>query len=106
MATYDTIRGEILVRVPGIDPADIPGLLQMLVSTACGPQERDMGQVTHALAGLELLWVEEIADLREAIAAQEQDGLTRGLTEPSAEAEVLATLRQEFMRGEIPGLAR
>ena len=67
MATYDTIRGEILVRVPGIDPADIPGLLQILVSTACGPQERDMGQATHALVGLEVLWVEEIADLQEAL---------------------------------------
>jgi hypothetical protein len=106
MATYDTIRGEILARVPGIDPADIPGLLQMLVSTACGPEERDMAQVTHALAGLEMLWVEEIADLREAITAQEQGGLTRGLTESAAEAEALATLRQVFMRGEIPRLSR
>jgi hypothetical protein len=51
-----------------------------------------------------MLWVEEIADLREAIAAQEQDGLTRGLTDP--EAEVMASLRQEFMRGEIPRLSR
>src|SRR5688500_5681169 len=101
MATYDTIRGEILARVPGIDPADIPGLLQMLVSTAYGPEQRDMAQVRHALAGLEMLWVEEIADLREAIAAQEQDGFTRGLTEPAAEAEVMASLQQEFMRGEI-----
>jgi hypothetical protein len=102
MATYHTIRGQILARVPGIDLADIPSLLQMLVSTARGPEWRDMAQVVHALAGLETLWVEEIADLREAIAAQHQDGLTRGLTEPAAAAEVLASLRQEFMRGEIP----
>ena len=40
-----------------------------------------MGQVTHVLAGLEVLWVEDIADLREAIATQEQDGLTHGLTD-------------------------
>jgi hypothetical protein len=106
MATYDTIRGEILARVPGIDPADIPGLLQMLVYTACGPEERDMAQVTHALAGLEMLWVEEIADLQEVIAAQQHDGLARGLTEPTAEAEVLASLGQEFMRGEIPRRSR
>ena len=78
MVTYDTIRGQILARVPGIDPADIPGLLQMLVSTACGPEERDMAQIRHALAGLETLWVEEIADLQEAIAAQQHDGLARG----------------------------
>ena len=102
MATYDTIREQVLARVPGIDPADIPGLLQMLVFTVWGPEEGDKAQLRQALAGLEILWVEEIADLREAIAAQEQDGLTRGLTEPAAEAEVLATLRQEFMRGEIP----
>lgn len=102
MATYDTIRGEILARVPGIDPADIPGLLQMLISRAYGPEQRDMARVTHALAGLEMLWVEEIADLREAIAAQEQDGLTRGLTEPAAAAEVMASLQQEFMYGDIP----
>ena len=102
MATYDTIRGQVLARVPGLDPADIPGVRQMLVSTARGPEERDMAQVRHALAGLETLWVEEIADLRETIAAQQQDGLTRGLTEPATEAEVLASLRQEFMRGEIP----
>ena len=102
MAAYHTIRGQILARVPGIDLADIPSLLQMLVSTARGPEWRDMAQVTHALAGLETLWVEEIADLREAIAAQQQDGLTRGLTEPETEAEVMASLRQEFMRGEIP----
>jgi hypothetical protein len=106
MATYDIIRGQILARVPGIDPADIPGLLQMLIYTACGPEERDMAQVRHALAGLEMLWVEEIADLREAIAAQQHDGLARGLTEPTAEAEVMATLRQEFMRGEVPRLSR
>jgi hypothetical protein len=104
MATYDTIRGQILARVPGIDPADIPGLLQMLVYTVCGPEERDMAQVRHALAGLEMLWVEEIADLREAIAAQQRDGLARGLTKPAA--EVMASLRQEFMRGEIPTLSR
>jgi hypothetical protein len=102
MATYHTIRGQILARVPGIDPADIPRVLQMLVSTARGPEERDMAPVTHALAGLEPLWVEELADLREAIAAQRQDGLARGLTEPEAEAEVLASLRQEFLRGERP----
>ena len=48
-----------------------------------------------------MLWVEEIADLQEAIAAQEQDGLTHGLTEPETEAEAMASLRQEFMRGEI-----
>jgi hypothetical protein len=102
MAIYHTIRGQILARVPGIDPADIPSVLQMLVSTARGPEWRNVAQVGHALAGLETLWVEEIADLQEAIAAQQQDGLTRGLTEPEAEAEVLASLRQEFMCGEIP----
>jgi hypothetical protein len=102
MATYHTIRGQILARVPGIDPADIPGLLQMLVSTVRGPERWDMAQVRHALAGLETLWVEDLGDLREAIAAQQQDGLTRGLTAPETEAEVLASLRQEFMRGEIP----
>jgi hypothetical protein len=105
MATYDTIRGQILARVPGIDLADIPGLLQMLVSTARGPEARDMPQVRHALAGLETLWAEEIADLREAIATQQQDGLTRGLTEPEAAAEVMASLQQEFMRGKIPRLS-
>jgi hypothetical protein len=102
MATSHTIRGQILARVPGIDPADIPGLLQMLVSTVRGPERWDRAQVRHALAGLETLWVEELADLREAIAAQLLDGLTRGLTAPETEAEVLASLRQEFMRGEIP----
>jgi hypothetical protein len=105
MAIYHTIRGQILARVPGIDPADIAGLLQMLVSTARGsewPEWPDRAQITPALAGLEPLWAEEIADLQEAIAAQQQDGLTRGLTEPKAEAEVLTSLRQEFMRGEIP----
>jgi hypothetical protein len=102
MATYHTIRGQILARVPGIDLADIPGLLQMLVSTVRGPERWDRAQVRHALAGLETLWVEELADLREAIAAQLLDGLTRGLTAPETEAEVLASLRQEFMRGEIP----
>ena len=102
MATYHTIRGQILARVPGIDLADIPSLLQMLVSTARGPEWRDTAQAMHALAGLETLWVEEIADLREAIAAQQHDGLARGLTEPAAAAEVMASLRQEFMRGEIP----
>lgn len=106
MATYYTIRGQILARVPGIDPADIPGLLQMLVSTARGPEWPDLAQITPALAGLETLWVEEIADLREAIAAQQHDGLARGLTKPAAEAEVMASLRQEFMRGEIPRLSR
>jgi hypothetical protein len=98
MATYHTIRGQILARVPGIDPPDIPGLLQMLVSTVRGPEARDRAQVRHALAGLEPLWVEELADLQEVIAAPQHDGLTRGLTE----AEVLASLRQAFMRGEIP----
>jgi hypothetical protein len=102
MVTYYTIRGQILARVPGIDPADIPGLLQLLVYTVRGPERWDMPPVRHALAGLEALWVEELADLQEAIAAQQQDALTRGLTEPKAEAEVLASLRQEFMRGELP----
>jgi hypothetical protein len=102
MASYHTIRGQILARVPGIDPADIPSVLQMLVSTARVPERRDLAQVRHALAGLETLWVEEITDLQEAIAAQQQDGLTRGLTEPETEAEVLASLRQDFMRGQIP----
>lgn len=102
MATYDTIRGEILARVPGIDAAAIPGLLQMLVSTAGAPHQRDTAQVTHVLAGLEMLWVEEIADLREAIAAQEQNGLSSGLTKIAAEAAVIASLRQEFIRGEMP----
>jgi hypothetical protein len=102
MATYHVIREQILARVPGIDPADIPSVLRMLVSEARGPQWRDLPQVRHALAGLETLWVEEIADLQEAIAAQRQDGLTRGLTEPETEAEVLASLRRDFMRGEIP----
>ena len=106
MATYQTIRGQILARVPGIDLADIPSLLQMLVSTVHGPEWRDMAQVVHALAGLETLWVEEIADLREVIAAQQLDGLARGLTESAVEAEVMASLRQEFMRGEIPRLSR
>jgi hypothetical protein len=106
MATYDTVRGQILARVPGIDPADIPGLLQMLVYTVRGPEKWDMTQVRHALAGLEMLWVEEIDDLQEAIAAQQHDGLARGLTEPVVEAEVMASLRQEFMRGEIPRLSR
>jgi hypothetical protein len=102
MATYDTIRGQILARVPGIDPADIPGLLQMLVYTVRGPEKWDMTQVRHALAGLEMLWVEEIADLQEVIAAQQLDGLARGLTESAVEAEVMASLWQEFMRSEIP----
>jgi hypothetical protein len=102
MATYHVIREQILARVPGIDPADISSLLRMLVSESRGPQWRGLPQVRHALAGLETLWVEEIADLQEAIAAQRQDGLTRGLTEPETEAEILASLRQDFMRGEIP----
>jgi hypothetical protein len=55
MATYGTIRGQILARVPGIDPADIPHVLQMLVYTVCGPEEGDKAQVRHALAGLETL---------------------------------------------------
>ena len=99
MTTYHTIRGQILARVPGIDPADIPGLLQMLVSTVRGPERWDMAQIGHALAGLEMLWVEEIADLQDVIAAQQHDGLTRGLSEPAVVAEVMASLRQEFMRG-------
>jgi hypothetical protein len=102
MATSHTIRGQILARVPGLDPAEIPSVLQMLVSTARGPEGRDLAPVRHALAGLEPLWVEELADLREAIAARQQDGLTRGLTAPAIEAEVLASLRQECMRGELP----
>jgi hypothetical protein len=65
-----------------------------------------MAQIRHALAGLEMLWVEEIADLQEVIAAQQHDGLARGLSEPAVEAEVTASLRQEFMRGEIPRLSR
>ena len=102
MATYHTIRGQILARVPGIDPADIPRVLQMLVSTARGPEWADLAQVTHALAGLETLGVAEILDLQEAIAAQQQDGLTHGLTEAETEAKVMASLRQDFMRGEPP----
>jgi hypothetical protein len=102
MATYHTIRGQILARVPGIDPADIPRVLQMLVSTARGPEWPDLAQVTHALAGLETLWVEEILDHQEAIAAQQQDGLTHGLTEAETEAKVMASLRQDFMRAEPP----
>ena len=50
MATYHTIRGQILARVPGLDPADIPGLLQMLVSTVRGPERWDMAQIRYALA--------------------------------------------------------
>jgi hypothetical protein len=106
MVTYYTIRGQILARVPGIDPADIPGLLQLLVYTVRGPERWDMPPVRHALAGLEALWVEELADLREAIAAQQRDGLARGLAEPAVEVEVMASLRQEFLRGEIPRLSR
>jgi hypothetical protein len=106
MVTYATIRGQILARVPGIDLADIPGLLQLLICAARGSEERDRAQVTHALAGLEALWVEEIAYLREAIAAQQHDGLSRGLTEPAAVAEIGASLRREFLAGEIPTLSR
>jgi hypothetical protein len=106
MATYHTIRGQILARVPGIDPADISGLLQMLVYTVRGPERWDMAQIRHALAGLETLWVEEIADLQEVIGAQQLDGLARGLTNPAVEAEVMESLRQEFMRGESPRLSR
>ena len=40
MATYHVIRGQVLARVPGIDPADIPSLLRMLVSESRGPQWR------------------------------------------------------------------
>jgi hypothetical protein len=106
MATYHTIRGQILARVPGIDPTDIPGLLQMLVSTVSGPERWDMAQVRHVLAGLETLWVEEIAELQEVITAQQLDGLARGLNELAVEAEVMASIRQEFMREEIPRLSR
>jgi hypothetical protein len=106
MATYHTIRGQVLARVPGIDPADIPGLLQMLVSTVCGPERWDLAQIKHALAGLEMLWVDEIADLQEVIAAQKSDGLARGLTMPAVEAEVMTSLWQDFMGGEIPRLPR
>jgi hypothetical protein len=106
MVTYYTIRGQILARVPGIDPADIPGLLQLLVYTVRGPERWDMPPVRHALAGLEALWVEELADLREAIAAQQRDGLARGLAEPAVEVEVMASLRQEFLRGESPRRSR
>jgi len=65
-----------------------------------------MAQIRHALAGLETLWVEEIAELPEVIAAQQLDGFARGLTKPAVEAEVMASLQQEFMRGEIPRLSR
>jgi hypothetical protein len=106
MATYHTIRGQILARVPGIDPADIPGLLQMLVYTVRGPERWDMAQIRHALAGLETLWVEEIADLQEVIVAQQLDGLARGLTEPAVEAEIMASLQQEFMSGDSQRLSR
>jgi hypothetical protein len=85
MATYDTIRGQILARVPGLDPADLPRVLQMLVTAARGPEWPDLAQVTPALAGLETLWVEEILDLQEAIAAQQ-----------------MVSLQHEFMRGECP----
>jgi hypothetical protein len=56
MTTYHTIRGQILARVPGIDPADIPGLLQLLVYTVRGPERGDLAPVRHALAGLEALY--------------------------------------------------
>jgi hypothetical protein len=42
MATDHTIRGQIVVHVPGIDPAGIPGLLQLLVSTVRGPERWDI----------------------------------------------------------------
>ena len=103
--TLETLR-QILARVPGIDPADIPGLLQMLVSTVRVPERGDIPPGRHALAGLEALWVEELADLREVIAAQQRDGLARGLAEPAVEAEVMASLRQEFMCGEFPRPSR
>jgi hypothetical protein len=106
MATYRTIRGQILARVPGIDPADIPGLLQMLVYTVRGPERWEMAPVRHALAGLEALWGEELADLQEVVAAQQRDGLARGLAEREVEAKVMASLRQEFMGGEIPSQSR
>ena len=106
MATYHTIRGQILARVPGIDPADISGLLQMLVSTVRGPERWDLPPVRQALAGLEALWVQELADLQEVIAAQQRDGLARGLAAPAVEAEVMASLRHEFMGGEFPRPSR
>jgi hypothetical protein len=106
MATYHTICGQILARVPGIDPADIPGVLQMLVYTVRGPERWDMAPVRQALAGLEALWVEELADLQEVIAAQQRDGRARGLAEPAVEAEVMASLRQAFMHGESPRRSR
>jgi hypothetical protein len=88
MPTYQMIRGQILARVPGLDPADVPSLLQMLVSAVRGPEWQDIAPVRHVLAGLETLWREEIADLQEAIAAQQQNDLTRGLTETETGAEV------------------
>jgi hypothetical protein len=102
MVTYHTIREQMLARVPGLDPADIPGVLQMLVSTVRGPERWDVAPVRQALAGLEALWVEELADLQEVIAAQQRDGLARGLAEPAVEAEVMASLRHAFLRSENP----
>jgi hypothetical protein len=55
MATYVSVCGETLAKMPAIDPADLPGLLQMLVSTVCGPELRGMVRVTHAPVGLEML---------------------------------------------------
>ena len=55
MATYHTIRGQILARVPGIDPTDIPGLLQMLVSY--GERSRAVGHgAGQACAG----WIRDV----------------------------------------------
>ena len=80
--------------------------IAILIYAARGSEEQDRAQATPALAGLEALWVEELADLQEAIAAQQRDGLARGLAEPAVEVEVMASLRQEFLRGEIPRLSR
>jgi hypothetical protein len=106
MTTYHSIRGQMLARVPGIDPADIPGVLQMLVSTVRGPEQWDLAPGRQALAGLEALWGEELTDLQEAIAAQQRDGRARGLAAPAVEAEVMASLRHAFLPGESPRRAR
>lgn len=106
MATYDTIRGQMLARVPGIDPADIPGVLQMLVYMVRGPERWDVAPARQALAGLEALWGEELADLQEVIAAQQRDGRARGLAEPTVEAAVMASLRHAFLRSERLPLSR
>ena len=61
-----------------------------------------MAQVRHVLAGLETLWVEEIAELQEVIAAQQLDGLARGLNELAVEAEVMASYGKNSCASEIP----